>query len=190
MRLGGSLAAGLGLAGLFIAAPTLSAGAATGYPPPTIPSGACSVSSTIVLAQSGTTTVPVTEIGQFAPGTTINIIFKGQTVATTVSPTDGSLTISVSAKDPNNPQISIDNTQFQPTNLGLNTITASGLDANSAATVCSFLISIDPAPSLASAPLAFTGADLGALIAGAVILLLLGSAVVVFTRRKAAGQSH
>jgi hypothetical protein len=96
--------------------------------------------------------------------------------------------LSISAKDPS---ISVNGSAYQPAVFGTNTITATGTNSSGAQNTATFLIDlVAPASTLASTTsgsggLAFTGADLAALIGAALVLILLGVGIVTVTRRRA-----
>jgi hypothetical protein len=114
-------------------------------------------------------------------------INNGGVAQTTTADGGGNLTINYSAADPS---ISIDGGAFEPAQYGVNTITATGLNTSGGTNTATFLIDLvnanAPTSATAGSGLAFTGADLLALVAAALALILMGTGVVVFTRRRAA----
>jgi hypothetical protein len=90
------------------------------------------------------------------------------------------------------PTLSVDSGTFEPASFGVNTCTATGPTSSGGTNVASFLIDIEAASASAAGSgassgsgLAFTGADLAALIAAALALILMGTGVVAYTRRRA-----
>ena len=183
-----------GVAGLIFAMPG-TAGAAGSTSPATdqVPTS-CSASTTLNVTTASTTSSPATTslTGScaFAPGSAVSVSGLGSTQSTNANGTSGLLTVTFSATDPT---LSFDGGAFQPAVYGVNTITATGTNATGATNTATFLVDIvnvttasTSTSTPSTAPLAFTGADLAALIAAALALILLGTGVVVYTRRRAA----
>jgi hypothetical protein len=181
--------------GLFALAGTAgTAGAATpGYPPPPNLNTSCSFSQPITVG--GTVTVTVT--CKFAPGTTIAITLNGISYGTATAPASGIL---VETFTDTNGKISLNGGPAVATACGATaSFVASGTNpaggTNVATTlvtaVCpSALASNTPASSgaasaSASPGLAFTGADIMAMVIGALALLALGFLILTLTRRRA-----
>jgi hypothetical protein len=120
----------------------------------------------------------------FADNAAVTINNGGTTQSTTASATGG-LTLTYGATDPT---LSIDGGTFVNAAYGVNTVTATGLNAAGGTNTATFLIDIEnPSATTGSGTgLAFTGADLAALLGAALALILMGAAVVVYTRRRAA----
>jgi hypothetical protein len=99
------------------------------------------------------------------------------------------LTLNLSATDP---ALSVNGGAFQTAQFGNNTITATGNNSSGGTNTATFLVNlVNPNATGAgsgagSSGLAFTGADLAALVAAALALILMGAGVVIFTRRRAA----
>jgi hypothetical protein len=100
------------------------------------------------------------------------------------------LTLNFSATDPT---LSVNGGTFQSTSYGVTTITATGPTPSGGTNVATYLVDIvnaaatgtGAASGTAGSGLAFTGADLAALIAAALALILMGTGVVAYTRRRA-----
>ncbi len=112
--------------------------------------------------------------------------YEGTTLpSVTADPTTGLISVSASVKDPS---ISFDGSAYYPASYtSVNTLTATGTNAAGGSNTATFLITLSPPATTAASTtggLAFTGADLAALIAGGLALLLLGSGVVLYTRRQ------
>ncbi|HWE67863.1 MAG TPA: hypothetical protein VG298_14580 [Acidimicrobiales bacterium] len=118
--------------------------------------------------------------------------------------------------DPGDPELSIDGTAFQPAIFGVNTMVGTGINPAGASNTATFLLDISqPVATLTasgssggstgtgagagtgtsgngttpgSIGLAFTGANLIALIAAGLSLTLFGGGVVAYTRRRAAAR--
>lgn len=166
------------------------AGAAGSTSPPASPvATTCSTSTTITLPVSGTPqNVTLGETCAFAPSSTVTINFQGSALTTmTADPTSGLISLAVSATDPH---LAVNGGAAQTAVFGVNTITATGTNASGASNTATFLVDLEQPAGAAtgsgsSGGLAFTGADLAALIAAALALILLGTAVVLYTRRRA-----
>jgi len=186
----GSAAAVLvfGVSGLLMALPGTAGADSSTSPPTTAVPTSCSSSTTINLTASNTSSNPATtsvsSTCAFAPGATVQITFLGATQSATADATTGILTLSLSATDP---ALSVNGGAFQTTTFGAsNTITAVGNNASGAANTATFLVVLSNPSATGANGLAFTGADLAALIGAALVLILMGAGVVIFTRRRAA----
>jgi hypothetical protein len=195
IRLGGAAAVLVGSAGLLITTSSVAGAAApttTGTTSPNGPSPTnCSVSLTLVLPLSNVpVTGSLTESCTFQPGSTVTIIYLGVTIETITAPASGLITLTFSAKDPS---LSIDGKPYASAGFGINTVTATGINPGLGTNTATFLVDLEkpaatPVSTSAtsgSSGLAFTGADLAALIAAALALVLLGTGVVAYTRRRA-----
>ncbi len=152
----------------------------------------------------------LTETCAFKPGTFANVKYLGRMVERKLAPASGLITLDFTASDP---QLAIDDGAFQPAAWDLNTIVATGINPAGESNTATFLVDIaqpvtaaatagagpfnsangaNPGAGIAAsaAPgsigLAFTGANLIALIGAALCLLLFGAAIVLYARRKAA----
>jgi hypothetical protein len=188
-KIGSAAAVALGVSGLILALPG-SAGAAGSTSPPAgaVPTS-CSVSTTIDVNAASTTSAPattsLTSTCSYTPGSTVSLSFLGTTQTATADATTGLLTLKLSATDPS---LSVNGGAFQAAVYGVNTITATGNNASGGANSATFLIDIENPTATASGSgggLAFTGADLAALVAAALALIVMGSGVVIYTRRRA-----
>jgi hypothetical protein len=158
----------------------IASGAPAGatYPPPTIPTS-CSNSQSVSVGASATVTASCT----FAPGSTITITLNGAAYSTATAPASGVFTETFTATDPH---IALNGGPAVETAFGAtNTFVASGVNADGASNVSTTLVTI-PATgtTTSSSPLAFTGADLAAVVVGGALLLAMGFALVMFARRR------
>lgn len=120
------------------------------------------------------------------PNATYSVSIDG--VASSVPvPADstGMVTLTIAASD--GPHLSVNGSTPEPTTYGSNTVTLANTAGSDGATVD---IIIPDATTAAlgtggsSGSLAFTGAELLALVIGALLLLATGTLLVVFTRRR------
>jgi hypothetical protein len=176
---------------LFMGAPAY---AATGYPPPTTtPGGApttlaatCPVGSTCTISFAG-----------FAPGTPFQIFVNGQLAASgTVGPT-GTITVTLTITDPH---ISVNGGPLIAVPFGTSTITAVGTGLSGGALTVASTVNITPAAgtstgvagttstggssSSSGGSLAFTGAQIGMMVGGGLLLLVAGTGLVLVTRQR------
>jgi hypothetical protein len=191
LRAGSALAIAAGAAGLLLVSAGAAGASGSGSPPVAQVPTSCSTSSTVTLPANNTPqTVSLGETCAFTPNSTTTVTFGGQVLASPTANSSGLITLSISAEDPS---ISVNGSAYQPAVFGTNTITATGTNASGATNTATFLVDlVAPAgPSSSSSTgsgsggLAFTGADLAALIGAALVLILLGVGVVTVTRRRA-----
>ncbi len=190
----------LGASALTMAMPGSAGAATTATTAPTtnaVPTS-CSVSTTITVSPSSTSSAPATATltatsCPFAPGSAVTLSSPYNTQTVNADATTGQLTLTFGATDV--PTLSVNGGTFQSAVFGVNTITATGKNASGATNTATFLVDIESAATATttttatgtgSGSLAFTGADLAALIAAALALILMGTAVVIYTRRRAA----
>ena len=180
----------LGVSGLLVALPGVAGAAGSTSPTTVTTPTSCSTSATINLTASNTSSSPATTSVSsscaFAPGATVSISFLGTTQSATADASTGILTLNLSATDPS---LAVNGGAFQTAVYGNNTITATGLNASGGPNTATFLVDLvnpNATSSSSGSGLAFTGADLAALVAAALALILMGAGVVVFTRRRAA----
>jgi hypothetical protein len=191
IRLGSVVAIALGASGLLFATSTVAGADGSTTPPASSVPTSCSTSSTVTVG-SAPQSVSLGETCAFAPNSAVTVSFNGATVASPTSDSNGLITLSVTATDPT---LAFNGGTAQPAVYGINTVTATGTNASGATNTASFLIDlVSSAPATAasttsssssSGGLAFTGADLAALAAAALALILLGAGVVSYTRRRA-----
>jgi hypothetical protein len=183
IRIGGAVAAVLGASGLLFATSSAAGAAGSTSPPAGGVATSCSTSTTITTS-STPQSVTLGETCAFTPNSSVTISFQGTTVTTATADATGLISLSVTANDPS---ISINGGAAQTAVYGVNTFVATGTNASGATNTATFLIDLEQAatPATPSTPLAFTGADLAALIAAALALVLLGTGVVLYTRRRA-----
>ena len=163
-----------------------AAGAATpGYPPPPNLNTNCSFSAAVNL----NTTVTVTVTCKFAPGAAISVSLNGAAYLKTTAPASGILVETFTATDPH---ISMNGGPAVATNAGAtNTFVATGANPGGGTNTATTLVTIPAtgaaaaaASTPAAAGLAFTGADIMAMVIGALALLALGFLILTLTRRR------
>jgi len=173
---------------LFMGAPAFAA--TTGYPPPTtVPvtppslSAICPIGSTVTVTYSG-----------FLPGSPFQIVIAGQLAASGTVGANGTITVSIACTDPH---MSVNGGTLIAVPFGTSSVTAQGTGANSAPFSEVASVTIPSATSTAAVggsttgssssggSLAFTGAEIGGMVAGGLILLGAGGALVLATRRRA-----
>jgi hypothetical protein len=194
LRTGSALAIAITAAGLTLASATGAGASGSGSPPVAQVPTSCSTSSTVTVQSSNSPqTVSLGETCAFTPNSAVTVTYGGTVVASPTADSNGLITLAVTATDPS---LSIDGSAPQSAVYGTNTITASGTNASGATNTATFLVDLVQASSpttaastTSSGGLAFTGADLAALIGAALILILLGVGVVTFTRRRAANHT-
>ncbi|HUC04390.1 MAG TPA: hypothetical protein VL961_03265 [Acidimicrobiales bacterium] len=132
--------------------------------------------------------VSLGETCAFTPNSSVTISFGGSTVGNATSDSNGLITLSVVATDPS---LAFNGGAAQSAVYGTNTVTATGTNSSGGTNTATFLIDLQQVSTAASTTgttgsggLAFTGADLAAMIAAALALILLGTGVVLYTRRR------
>jgi hypothetical protein len=150
-------------------------------PPASGAATSCSTSSTVTATKTPQT-LSVGETCPFAASSSVAINFAG-TSSTANADAAGLVNLSLSYEDPS---ISINGGPFAAAVYGVNTITVTGTNPAGGANTATFLIDLEQSttPASSSGGLAFTGADLAALVAAALALIVLGSFVVLYTRRR------
>lgn len=202
--IGGAIAI---VGGLGLALPTV-AGAASGYPGTTtttttqgtsggtIPGGTtnpgggtqpCVSTDTIYVGNSADVVLT-----GCSPNSTYSVSIDGVAAGVTAnSDGAGNVTLTIAASDPH---LSVNGSTPVPATYGSNTVTLANTSGGAGGTVN---VNIPNATTSAlgtsgsgssGGSLAFTGADLLALIIGALFLLAMGTLLVVFTRRRASHQ--
>jgi hypothetical protein len=175
---------------LFMGAPAYAA--TTGYPPPTTTPVAPPATLTITCPVGSTCTLTFTG---FLPGSPFQIIVAGQIAASgTVGPT-GTITVTISVTDPH---ISVNGGPLIAVPYGANAVTAQGTGANGQPLSLVDTVII-PAPaasttgtsgttgtssSSSGGSLAFTGAQIGMMVGGGLLLLVAGTGLVLVTRQR------
>jgi hypothetical protein len=198
VRIGGAVATVLGAAAMLMAfgAPAGADGGSTSPPAGSVPTS-CSTSSTLNVGPSGQPAqVTLGETCAYTPNSAVTVTFNGAVVAHATANSSGLVTLIFDGKDA---AIAVDNGTYTPTTYGVNTFVASGTNASGASNTADFLIDLEHIVTAASAvtppsissssatgALAFTGADLAALVAAGLALVLLGGGIVLYTRRRAA----
>lgn len=184
----------LGAAGLLLAigAPAGADGGSTSPPAGSVATSCSNSSTENVNPGSGQPSqVTMSSTCAFAANSPVSVSFNGTVVANVTADSSGTVTLTFDAKDPS---IAVDSGTYHAAAWGVNTFVASGTNASGAANTADFLIDVEhfvtaaaavTPPSSAPGGLAFTGADLAALIAAGLALILLGGAIVLYTRRRA-----
>jgi hypothetical protein len=188
LRFGSALTIVVGSAGLLLASAGgagASGGSSTSPPTSSVPTS-CSASSTVAVPSSGSSSpTTASETCAYAANTPVTVTFGGATVANVTAGSNGLISLSFTGKDP---EISVNGGPFSSAAYGVNTFVAMGKNASGSTNTATFLVDLEAPVSTAAATtsggLAFTGADLLALIAAALVLILLGVGVVLYTRRR------
>jgi hypothetical protein len=187
IRIATSAAALLGASGFLFAGSTLAGASGSTSPPASSAPTTCSTSSTLNVPSSGSpVSASLGETCAFAPNSSVTLSFGSTSLPATTADSNGLITVSVSGKDPS---LSFNGGAYMTAVYGVNTLTASGLNSGGGTNTATFLIDLTNTSTSPSSPtggsgLAFTGADLAALIAAALALILLGSGVVLYTRKQ------
>jgi hypothetical protein len=183
---GSAVAVILGAVGLLLTASGVAG--ASGSSSPTPPSSTtCSTSSTLTVKQNAApVSASLGETCAFAPNSQVTLAYAGSQLTPVTTDSSGLISLAISAKDP---EISINGGAYQSAVYGLNTITASGTNPAGGANTATFVIdlvtvSVATSASSTSGGLAFTGADLAAMVIGGLILVALGTAAVAYARRR------
>jgi hypothetical protein len=193
--IGGAIAI---IGGLGLVLPT-AAGAASGYPGTTtvttvtgttIPGGGTQPCVSTVTVYTGNSAGVV--LTGCSPNSTYSVSIDGVAAGVTAnSDGAGNVTLTIAASDPH---LSVNGSTPVPATYGSNTVTLANTSGGAGGTVN---VNIPNATTSAlgtsgsgssGGSLAFTGADLLALIIGALFLLATGTLLVVFTRRRASHQ--
>lgn len=188
MRVGSVSAVVLGATGLTLMGATAAGAAGSTSPPAGSVPTSCSVNSSLTV----TGTTPVTETltvpstCTFAANSSVTVAYQGNTLETVTADGGGNISVVLSATDPH---FSVDGGAQQTASVGSNSIVASGTNASGATNTATFLVDLEqPGGATGSGSgggLAFTGADLAALVGAALALILLGTGIVLYTRRRA-----
>ncbi len=196
---------------LFMGAPALAA--TPGYPPPTVgtPPPTTVLTATSVTCPVGSTCT-ITFTG-FLPGSTVQIFLAGQLAATVTVPASGSFTVTVAVTDPHisingGPLIavpygansvtatgtaasgqpgSVSGTVTIPspaTNTGTGGTTGAAGSSGAAGTSGRPGTSGTASTTASTGGLAFTGAQIGMMVGGGLILLVAGTGLVLATRQR------
>jgi hypothetical protein len=126
------------------------------------------------------------------PNSTYSITVVGVVTGLTVN-SDGSGTVTLT-NAVSDPHLSVNGSTPEPSVYGSNTVTLTNTKGGSGGAEYVIIPNATTAAigsggtNGSSGTLAFTGADLLALIVGALFLLLMGTLLVVFTRRRASHQ--
>jgi hypothetical protein len=180
LRIAASVAAVLGASGLLFATSGIAGASGSSSPPASSTPTTCSTSSTLTLPAGGAAvSASLGETCAFAPNSPVNLTFGGTTLTGVSADANGLISVSVSGEDP---QLSFNGGAYMSAVYGVNTLTATGTNASGGTNTATFLVDL-VAPSSGTG-LAFTGADLAALVAAALALVLLGSGVMLYTRRQ------
>ena len=175
----------VGIGALSVLGLQMGAGAAPGYPGTTTTTVAPAAPTTISISAVVGTSFSGTFCG-FSPGATVTLSINGTPDATVAAGSNGCVSFTASVTDPH---LALNGGTPVAVPLGGNTITASGTSATGG--TISDVENVDVLPAAApaasaSAPLAFTGADIMATVVGGLALIAFGFLVLTFTRRRRA----
>jgi hypothetical protein len=182
-----SVAAIMGVAAISVLGLQGAAGAdsgSNGYPGTTVTANDNGTAVTTVITQAVGSTFTETACG-FAvttPPGTVTFTVDGGTLTASSEPVgdDGCVTFTGTVTDPH---LSIDGGPAIEIAYGNSTITASGIGPNGNTVTATFTVPV-AAAAAPSTPLAFTGADIMAMVIGGLALVALGFLVVTFARRR------
>jgi hypothetical protein len=157
---------------------------ANGYPGTTVTANDNGTAVTTIITQAVGSTFTETACG-FAPPPPTNVVtltIDGGTLGSTTEDagSDGCITFTGTVTDPH---LSVDGGTPVEVAYGNSTVTASGVGPTGATVTATFTVPIAAAAAPAS-PLAFTGADIMAMVIGGLALVALGFLVVTFARRR------
>jgi hypothetical protein len=181
------------LRGLLVAVPVLSfgvfgaqgiAGAQAGYPGTVVVSGG-TITDTI---QTVGDTFDFTFCG-FEPGSAVTESINGTVVKTISADTtppdatslDGCISDSGTVSDPH---LTLSGASPVAISYGNNSITASGVSPSGEAVNSTLIVPVSASSSSSSSGLAFTGADIMAMVIGGIALVALGFLILTFVRRR------
>jgi hypothetical protein len=180
----------LGATGILFGTSAVAGASGSSSPPASQTPTTCSTSSSVAVQSSGTpTTVTLGETCAFADNSTVALSYEGTPLPSVTAGSTGLISVTASAEDPS---LSFNGGTYYPASYSsVNTLTATGTNSAGGSNTATFLITLSPPASTSASTtsgsgggLAFTGADLAALIAGGLALLLLGTGVVLYTRRQ------
>ena len=170
---------------LLLTLPTLAspAGAAAGYPPttvtPTVPPGVCN--ATVVLGANGTGTATCT-LCHFAPGSSVSYSYAGFT-GRLAADVLGCIKIDITTTDPCVPNLkmSVNGGPLLPVSVTGTTIEVGGTAVNTAVLTDAVYVDFPNSNCVTSVihpavtpSFAFTGADIVAMVMGALVLVRWG----------------
>jgi hypothetical protein len=182
LRIAASVAAVLGASGLLFATSGAAGASGSGSPPTSGTPTTCSTSSSLTLPASGSAvSASLGETCAFTPNSPVTLSFGGTSLTGVNADGNGLISVSVSGEDP---QLSFNGSPYMSAVYGVNTLTATGTNASGGTNTATFLVDLVQPSSSSGGGLAFTGADLAALVAAALALILLGSGVMLYTRRQ------
>ncbi|HEX3794048.1 MAG TPA: hypothetical protein VHV57_06080 [Acidimicrobiales bacterium] len=181
IRIGSGLGVLLGSSALLFATATAAGAAGSTPPAATTTPVACSLTVTVTVTSTAVNVPLATPAAcDYASGSSVAVTLNGAASESATADNNGVVNLNATVTDPH---IAIDTTAPVAVSLGTNTIVATGTTSSGATDTVTFVVDLQNAPG--SSGLAFTGADLAALIGAALALVLLGSAIVIFTRRRA-----
>jgi hypothetical protein len=148
-----------------------------------------------VVASDGTTTVAAQVVTTgtsstwtatacgFASGATVTFTINGTVEGTTPAGSDGCAILSGVTSDPS---ISINGGTPVSVPYGNSTVSVSGVGPTGATVTDTIIVPVVAPAASSAAPLAFTGADIAAMVVGGLALIALGFLVLTFSRRRKA----
>lgn len=183
LRIAASVAAVLGASGLLFATSGIAGAAGSSSPPASSTPTSCSTSSTLTVPANGSpVSASLGETCAFTPNSPVSLNFGSTSVSGVTADGNGLINVSVSGEDPH---LSFNGGPYLAAVYGVNTLTATGTNASGGTNTATFLVDLVQPSSGSGGGLAFTGADLAALVAAALALILLGSGVMLYTRQQA-----
>jgi hypothetical protein len=119
----------------------------------------------------------------FAPGATVTLAVNGTVDASVVAGSGGCVTLTGVVSDPH---IAVNGGTPVAVGLGANAITATGISAGGGTQTDTADLTVVTTAAAAATPsgLAFTGADIMAVVIGGLALIALGFLVLTFARRR------
>jgi hypothetical protein len=194
------LAAIIGIATIGVLGPQGAAGAQSGYPGPTTTT--TTTPAEVTVQANGTTTTATVTVGPggsevvtanvcgYAPASSVTVTVDGTVVYVSTADSSGCLFLTITISDPS---ISINGSPAVTIPYGTAAIAASGVSPSGAAVTDTVdvpvasptaVVTSAPPTSSSSSGLAFTGADIMAMVVAGLALIALGFLVLTFSRRR------
>lgn len=148
-----------------------------------------------VVASDGTTTVTAQVVSAgtsstwtatacgFATGATVTFTINGTVEGTAAANSSGCVILNGVTSDPS---ISINGGTPVSVPYGNSTVSVSGVGPTGATVTDTIIVPVVAPAASSAAPLAFTGADIAAMVVGGLALIALGFLVLTFSRRRKA----
>jgi hypothetical protein len=194
IRIGSAAGMLVGTAALLFSTSAAAGASGSSSPPAGTTPVTCSSSQTLTVNPNVTTnfTLATPAACDFASGSSVGLTYNGTTLPALTAPSGGAVTLSGGATDP--PHIALNGGAAMVATWNDNEVVLTGTTTSGASDTVTFVIDlVQPAKAATAATagagssgtLAFTGADLLALVLAALALILLGSGTVYYTRRRA-----